>query len=234
MVIPKKANSGEAMTVNGVQSNGSGNASAGRSGISGVDGGFADILRGRVTLPETRFDGIFEAASQKYGIPLNLLKAVAKVESSYNPKATSRCGAMGVMQLMPGTAKSLGVSDAYDPGQNIMGGAKYLRQMLDRFDGDTGLALAAYNAGPGSVKKYGGIPPFAQGYVNKVLKNCGGDGAAGASPAVYGASAGTDGAPADTADAGSLASLLMLNAIYRMLLSEDIGGGREDARKAVL
>ena len=78
------------------------------------------------------------------------------------------------MQLMPATARSLGVTDSFDPAQNIMGGAKYLRQMLDRFDGDVSKALAAYNAGPGAVTKYGGPPPYTQSYVNKVLGYAGG------------------------------------------------------------
>ena len=98
-----------------------------------------------------------------------------------DPNATSHCGAMGIMQLMPGTAASLGVTNAYDPEQNIMGGAKYLSQMLSEFGGSTQLAVAAYNAGPGSVSKYGGIPPYeeTQTYVERVLGYCGLDISAG-------------------------------------------------------
>lgn len=132
---------------------------------------FLNILNNSVNQSDGDLDSIFEAASKKYNIPVSLLKSVAKTESNFNSDATSSCGAMGIMQLMPATAQSLGVSDAYDPQQNIMGGAKYLSQMLDEFDGDQHLAVAAYNAGPNSVRKYGGIPPFeeTQNYVNKVL-----------------------------------------------------------------
>ena len=113
----------------------------------------------------------FEEASALYQIPSKLLRAVAKAESGFNPKAVSKAGAMGVMQLMPGTARSLGVSDPYNARQNILGGAKYLKQNLDRFGGDVSLALAAYNAGPNSVTKYGGIPPYkeTQNYVKKIM-----------------------------------------------------------------
>ena len=115
-------------------------------------------------------DDIFEEAASAYGISADLLKAVAKAESNFNPSAVSHAGAIGVMQLMPGTARSLGVTDPYDARQNIMGGAKYLKSNLERYGGDVSLALAAYNAGPGSVDKYGGIPPYAetQNYVRKV------------------------------------------------------------------
>lgn len=119
---------------------------------------------------DKNLDEIFTEASQTYGVPVDLLKAMTKQESNFNPNATSRSGAQGLMQLMPATAASLGVTNAYDPYQNIMGGAKYIRQMLDKYNGDTSLALAAYNAGSNNVDKYGGIPPFAetQNYVAKI------------------------------------------------------------------
>ena len=96
---------------------------------------------------------------------------IIKAESGFNPNAVSKAGASGLMQLMPGTARGLGVEDIFDVEQNIEGGAKYLRGMLDRFDGDKSLALAAYNAGPNAVKRYGGIPPYqeTQNYVKRVL-----------------------------------------------------------------
>lgn len=114
---------------------------------------------------------IFKEASEKYGISEDLLKAVAYNESRFKADATSYAGAMGIMQLMPQTAKYLGVEDAYDPYDNIMGGAKLLRQLSDMYDGDEKLMIAAYNAGSGNVEKYGGVPPFeeTQNYVQKVL-----------------------------------------------------------------
>ncbi len=112
----------------------------------------------------------FLAASEKYGVDVKLLKAVAFVESSFRPNATSKCGAMGIMQLMPSAAKQYGAKDAYDPEQNIMAGAKILSTFLKRYDGDIEKTLAAYNAGPGNVKKAGGVPSYARGYVDKVLK----------------------------------------------------------------
>lgn len=117
-------------------------------------------------------DDIFEEASRKYNVPLNLLKAIGKAESNFDPNAVSKSGAQGVMQLMPKTAESLGVLDSFDPEQNIMGGSKYISDLLKRYNCDTKLALAAYNAGMGNVKKYGGVPPFkeTQNYVVKVME----------------------------------------------------------------
>ena len=139
------------------------------------DGDFQTVFQTKYqNMPES-MDSIFEEASAKYGVSSNLLKAVAKAESNFNPNAVSKAGAIGVMQLMPATARSLGVSDPYDARQNIMGGAKYLKENLERFDGNVSLALAAYNAGPNSVQKYGGIPPYkeTQNYVKTVTSYMG-------------------------------------------------------------
>ncbi|WP_327078021.1 lytic transglycosylase domain-containing protein [Peribacillus frigoritolerans] len=118
----------------------------------------------------TNYDHIISQAASLYNLPEKLIKSVIKQESNFNPEATIYAGATGLMQLMPATAKSLGVDDATNPKQNIMGGSKYLSQMMARYDGDIQVALAAYNAGPGNVDKYKGIPPFkeTQNYVQKV------------------------------------------------------------------
>ena len=117
------------------------------------------------------FDGEIQAAARKYGLDPALLKGLIRQESNFNPAAGSPAGAQGLTQLMPGTARALGVTDPHDPQQAIDGGARYLKQQLDAFGGDVEKALAAYNAGPGAVKRYGGVPPYAetQNYVKKVM-----------------------------------------------------------------
>jgi len=117
--------------------------------------------------------GEINALSQKYGLDPMLIDAVIRQESGYQSKVVSKSGAIGLMQLMPATARDLGVKNPYDPHQNMEGGVKYLSQQLNRFGGNVSLALAAYNAGPGAVQKYGGIPPYkeTQNYVRKILKN---------------------------------------------------------------
>ena len=121
------------------------------------------------SMKKTKYDAIFKKAAKKYGVSESLLKAVAKAESNFNPNDVSSAGAIGVMQLMPSTAKELGVKNPYDPEQNIMGAAKLIAAHLKKFNGNVKYALAAYNAGGGAVRKYGGVPSFCKSYVNKVL-----------------------------------------------------------------
>lgn len=149
----------------GAVQNSSGGAVSGGTNVSSCWG------KSGVTVGNEEMNRIFEAASEKYQVPIALLKAVAKAESDFNPNVVSSSGAMGVMQLMPETAKGLGVSEPFDVEQNIMGGARYLADKLAMYDGNVELALAAYNAGSGNVKKYGGVPPFTetQNYIKKVL-----------------------------------------------------------------
>jgi len=116
-----------------------------------------------------RWDPELWAAGQRYDLPVALLKAVMLAESGMNPRALSDKGAMGLMQLMPGTASALGVDDPWDPAENLDGGARYIREQLDRF-GDLRRVIAAYHAGPANVTRYGGVPPFpaTQAYVSRV------------------------------------------------------------------
>jgi soluble lytic murein transglycosylase-like protein len=119
-----------------------------------------------------RYQTLIDREAVRHGLQPELLHAVIRAESSYRPRAKSHAGACGLMQLMPATARRFGVSDIWDPGQNIRGGAAYLRFLMDRFDGDIRLVVAAYNAGEGAVAKYGNrVPPYreTQGYVKRVL-----------------------------------------------------------------
>ncbi len=133
--------------------------------------GITNNNRSNTLTSKTRINELIDEYSQKYGLDSDFVKAVVKQESGFNEKATSKCGAMGLMQLMPGTAKALNVADPYNARDNIEGGVKYLKGLMDRFDGDMKLALAAYNAGPNAVKKYNGIPPYneTQNYVKNIM-----------------------------------------------------------------
>ena len=138
--------------------------------------GEVNSIRSGAALPKRalQYEAIFDEASRTYGVSKSLLLAVAKQESNFDPNSVSHAGAQGIMQLMPGTAKTLGVKNAFDPYENIMGGAKLLRDNIRAF-GSVPLALAAYNAGPGAVKKYGGVPPYkeTQDYVKKIMADLG-------------------------------------------------------------
>lgn len=143
---------------------------AAASGASGISSSSVKLEASGLSC-SAQLDAIFNEAASKYGVDAKFLKAIAKCESDFSTECTSHSGAMGIMQLMPQTAASLGVTNAYDPYQNIMGGARYISEKLTQYNGDKSLALAAYNAGSGNVAKYGGIPPFkeTQNYVAKVM-----------------------------------------------------------------
>ena len=118
----------------------------------------------------TRYDDLIEQHAQQHGLSPALVRAVIQAESAFNPRALSPKGAMGLMQLMPATARELGVLDPFHPGDNIRGGVSYLAGLMTRYDQNVELALAAYNAGPGSVERYGAVPPYreTQDYVKKI------------------------------------------------------------------
>ena len=123
-------------------------------------------------LARTRYDEMIRTYAGRYGVDPALVKAVIQAESGFRARVRSNRGARGLMQVMPGTGRAYGVRNLYDPKQNLRAGIRYLRYLLDRHDNDPQLALAAYNAGAGAVKTYGGVPPFAEtrGYVAKVLR----------------------------------------------------------------
>lgn len=134
---------------------------------------YSRLITARGYAPRPRpsqFDPLIHRCARTEGIDPSLVKAVVHAESSFDPGATSHKGAMGLMQLMPATARLLGVRDAYEPEENVCGGVRYLRMMLDRFGGDERLALAAYNAGPGAVERYASVPPYREtiDYIHKV------------------------------------------------------------------
>ena len=120
--------------------------------------------------PEDLYEPLIQEAAATYGVPANLIRAVMRAESAFDPRAESHVGAQGLMQLMPPLAREMGVTDPFDPRQNVMAGAKYLRKMLDLHSGNVKLALASYNAGPTNVRRYKGIPPFKEtrNYVKKI------------------------------------------------------------------
>jgi soluble lytic murein transglycosylase-like protein len=143
---------------------GSGSADASASTLATPAAGASALPAG------TPFAAQITASAKRNGIDPALLAGLIKQESGFNPHAGSAAGAQGLTQLMPGTARGLGVSNPFDPAQSIEGGARYLKQQLDHFGGDVARALAAYNAGPGAVQRYGGVPPYAetQNYVRRV------------------------------------------------------------------
>ncbi|MDD6351428.1 MAG: lytic transglycosylase domain-containing protein [Lachnospiraceae bacterium] len=174
-------------------------------------------------------EDIFRRASEKYGVSTRLLKAVAKTESNFRTDARSSAGAGGIMQLMPATARAHGVTDLYDPEQNIMAGAEILSSNLNTYNGDLSLALAAYNAGGGNVKKYGGVPPFkeTQNYIRKIQKLLGED-----EPVLNQTLSKTGGLTGGTSSENSLDSLSSLgdSSLYSLLSGLD----ESDSDKSLL
>lgn len=148
-----------------------------RAAAASPDSSFPAVLQGALGQdPGNSLERIFARAAEKYNLPENLLKAIGYIESRFTTDAVSSAGAMGVMQLMPQTAAYLGVTNAFDPEQNIMGAAKLLSEHLEQYKGDMGLALAAYNCGVGTVAKYGNtVPPFTQNYIRLINEVMEGD-----------------------------------------------------------
>ncbi|MBV8117128.1 MAG: lytic transglycosylase domain-containing protein [Candidatus Eremiobacteraeota bacterium] len=140
--------------------------------VPGVaSGASVGAINAPAMVPPAEIDRLVSTNASQWNVDPSLVKAIIANESGFNANATSNVGAQGLMQLMPGTASGLGVTNAYDAAQNVWGGTKYIKGLLDRFGGDMQKAVAAYNAGPGAVEKYGGVPPYAetQNYVQNVL-----------------------------------------------------------------
>ena len=154
------------------------------TGVSGTARGF---FRVPDTVSAPSLTEMIRTAAQRHGVPEPLVSAVIRVESGFNSRAVSRKGARGLMQLMPETATVLGVRDSFDPMENIDGGVRHLRGLLDRFSNNLPLVLAAYNAGEGAVNTHGGIPPYpeTQAYVGRILSILGGESFAGMSSSTY-------------------------------------------------
>lgn len=156
--------------VGGVIARVGGGEISGAADVSGVHALLQPVYSGKET-GTARWRALIEGAAERHGVPARLVENVLRTESGGDARATSSAGAMGLMQLMPGTARELGVEDPYDPVQNVEGGVRYLAQLLRRFEGNLEKAVAAYNAGPGAVQKFNGVPPYAETrrYVDKVL-----------------------------------------------------------------
>lgn len=131
------------------------------------------VTAGGLSRAPEPYRSMLQGAASRHNVPMSLLESVARRESGFDPRAVSPRGAQGIMQIMPATQAAVGVTDPFDAGQSIEGGARYLRMMLDRFGGDTTRALAAYNAGPGAVERHNGVPPFAEtrDYVTRILSD---------------------------------------------------------------
>lgn len=168
--MPSSGNMATGQTGTVAAQSSAGSASSFEQILSAASGSAPAIAKSAPIKGLEQYEVFISEAAAKYGVDKNLIKAVIVAESGGRSNAVSKAGARGLMQLMPATARGLGVTDSFDPKQNIEGGTKYLKSLLDRFS-DIKSAIAAYNAGPGAVRKYGGIPPYSetQRYVSRVI-----------------------------------------------------------------